>query len=78
MSGLGETKTLITRPMMSKIAFKFKESILILIVLLTFAKLLKYIFIILQSKSANPHVLYCCVHLEIETLDENIGRWETT
>jgi len=23
-------------------------------------------------------VLYYCVHLEIEALDENIGRWETT
>jgi len=23
-------------------------------------------------------MLYCYVHLEIEALDENIGRWETT
>ena len=23
-------------------------------------------------------MLYCCVHLEIEALNENIGRWETT
>jgi len=26
----------------------------------------------------NPPVLYCCVHLEIEALNENIGRWKTT
>ena len=26
----------------------------------------------------NPPVLYCCVHLEIEALNENIGRWATT
>jgi len=26
----------------------------------------------------NPPVLYCFVHLEIEALNENIGRWETT
>ena len=30
-------------------------------------------------KSAKPPPLfYCCVHLEIEALNENIGRWETT
>jgi len=23
-------------------------------------------------------MLYCCVHLKIEALNENIGRWETT
>ena len=23
-------------------------------------------------------MLYCCVHLEIEALNKNIGRWETT
>ena len=43
--------------MLSKIAFKFKESILILIRSLTFAKL----FIILQSKSAKPSLCYCVV-----------------
>ena len=26
----------------------------------------------------NPPVLLCCVHLEIEGLNKNIGRWETT
>jgi len=32
----------------------------------------------LKTESTNPPVLYCCVHLEIEALEENIGRWETT
>ena len=26
----------------------------------------------------NPSLCYCCVHLEIEALNENICRWETT
>jgi len=60
---------------MSKIAFKFKESILILIRSINISKL----FIIVQSKSAKPHcVIVLCLNLEIEALNKNIGRWETT
>jgi len=36
--------------------------------------------ILFESAKPSPHPasVYYCVHLEIETLDENIGRWETT
>jgi len=48
---------------MSKITFKFKESILILIRSINNCKLFK----IVQSKSANPpFVIVLCLNLEIE------------
>ena len=57
---------------MSKIAFKLQESILILIHSINNCKL----FIIVQSKSANPpYVIVLCLKLEIEPLNKNIGRW---
>jgi len=30
------------------------------------------------SAKPPPPLCYCCVHLKIEALNENIGRWETT
>jgi len=62
---------------MSKIAFKFKDSILILIRSINNCKL----FIIVRSKSAKPFplsVIVLCLILEIEALNKNIGRWGTT
>jgi len=60
---------------MRKIAFKFKESILILIRSINNCKF----FIIVQSKSAKPpYVIVLCFNLEIEALNKNSSRWETT
>ena len=62
---------------MSKIAFKFKDSILILIPSINNCKL----FIIVRSKSAKSlplSVIVLCLNLEIEVLNKNVGHWETT
>ena len=62
--------------MISKIAFKRKNSILILIRSINNCKLI----IIVQLKSAKPllYVIVLCLNMEIEPLNNNIGRWETT